>query len=430
MNVYDSNRIIDLIKSLGYSETKNHKESQCYILNTCHIREKASEKVYHEIGRVKKDFRGKNKPILIISGCVAQAEGEIILKKENYVDAVIGPQSYHKIPQIIKDIETTKIKRELTEFDTIEKFDILKKISSTNTKISSYLTIQEGCDKFCKFCVVPYTRGPEYSRPFKEILDEAKNLISKGAKEIILLGQNVNAYNKEKRKLSNLIYELNDLKSLKRIRYTTSHPKDMTDDLIRAHGDCNKLMPMLHLPVQSGSSKILESMNRKHNIEQYLDVINKLKDVRAGIKFSSDFIISYPGETQKDFEMTLKLVKDIKYINSYSFLYSKRPGTPSAELEEVKTKIAKERLITFQKLSEEIKKDYKKSLLNKKSKVLIENKSKVKNKFFGRDEYANSVIVESSENVVGNIVDVTITNFNQNTLFAKLDSSKINNVAA
>ena len=360
MNVYDSNRIIDLIKSLGYSETKNHKESQCYILNTCHIREKASEKVYHEIGRVKKDFRGKNKPILIISGCVAQAEGEIILKKENYVDAVIGPQSYHKIPQIIKDIETTKIKRELTEFDTIEKFDILKKFSSTNTKVSSYLTIQEGCDKFCKFCVVPYTRGPEYSRPFKEILDEAKNLISKGAKEIILLGQNVNAYNKEKRKLSNLIYELNDLKSLKRIRYTTSHPKDMTDDLIRAHGDCNKLMPMLHLPVQSGSSKILESMNRKHNIEQYLDVINKLKDARAGIKFSSDFIIAYPGETQKDFEMTLKLVKDIKYINSYSFLYSKRPGTPSAELEEVKTKIAKERLIIFQKLSEEIKKIIKK----------------------------------------------------------------------
>ena len=204
----------------------------------------------------------------------------------------------------------------------------------------------------------------------------------------------------------------------------------MTDDLIRAHGDCNKLMPMLHLPVQSGSSKILESMNRKHNIEQYLDVINKLKDARAGIKFSSDFIIAYPGETQKDFEMTLKLVKDIKYINSYSFLYSKRPGTPSAELEEVKTKIAKERLIIFQKLSEEIKKDYKKSLLNKKSKVLIENKSKVKNKFFGRDEYANSVIVESSENMVGNVVDVIITNFNQNTLFAKLDSSKINNVAA
>tara|TARA_B100000963_G_C22638113_1_gene678693 strand:- start:3008 stop:4300 length:1293 start_codon:yes stop_codon:yes gene_type:complete len=430
MNVYDSNRILDLAKSVNYHETKNFKESDCFVINTCHIREKASEKLYHEIGRLKKNFKNKNKPILIISGCVAQAESDLILKKEKYVDAVVGPQAYHQIPKILKDFEKDKNIKDFTDFDTVEKFDTLKNISSHNNKISQFLTIQEGCDKFCKFCVVPYTRGPEYSRPFNEIINEAKNLVSNGAKEIVLIGQNVNAYNYKKSKLSNLIYELSKLEELKRIRYTTSHPKDMSLDLIQAHKDCSKLMPILHLPIQSGSSKILKDMNRNHNLDEYLTVITKLRKSKPNIKFSSDFIIAYPGETHEDFQMTLNLMKKIKFINSYSFLYSRRPGTPAAELEEVNNDIAKQRLIEFQKIADEIKNSYRSSLVNTISNVLIENRSKQNNRFFGRDEFSNSVIVESEDNLIGKIINVTITGYNNNTLFAKTNSNKIKNAAA
>ena len=271
MNEYDSNRIIDIAKNVGYVLTKNLIEADCYILNTCHIREKATEKVYHDVGRVKKEFKGKKKPILLVTGCVAQAEGDIILKREKYIDGVIGPQSYHQISKILENIENKKTRINSTDFDVIEKFDKLNLIKNTHSKISSFLTIQEGCDKFCKFCVVPYTRGAEYSRSFSEIILEAKQLIENGAKEITLLGQNVNAYNSENKKLSDIIYKLQSIEELKRIRYTTSHPKDVTKDLINAHADCKKLMPLLHLPVQSGSSKILKNMNRKHNIEEYLN---------------------------------------------------------------------------------------------------------------------------------------------------------------
>ena len=266
MNEYDSNRIYDLTSTIGFKKTDKIKEANCFVLNTCHIREKATEKVYDEIGRVKKSFKNLHKPLIIVSGCVAQAESVEMIKREPYIDMVIGPQAYHKIGDLILDYERKKDKVNETEFNVVEKFDELQKIPNSQNKISSYLTIQEGCDKFCHFCVVPYTRGPEYSRPFKQIIDEALNLVSNGVREIILLGQNVNAYNfsenKKDFKLSSLIRELNNITNLKRIRYMTSHPKDMTEDLIGCYQDCEKLMPFLHLPVQSGSDKILKLMKK------------------------------------------------------------------------------------------------------------------------------------------------------------------------
>ena len=335
MNEYDSNRIYDLISKIGFNKTDIKNEADCFVLNTCHIREKATEKVYHEIGRVKKNFRNSRKPLVIVSGCVAQAESQEMLKREPYIDMVIGPQSYHKIGDLILNYQRKKEKITETEFDVIKKFDELEKISNSQNKISSYLTIQEGCDKFCHFCVVPYTRGPEYSRSFKQIFNEAQNLINNGVKEIILLGQNVNAYNfsesNKNYKLSSLIKKLNNIKNLERIRFTTSHPKDMSEDLINCYSDCKKLMPFLHLPVQSGSDKILKSMNRKHNRKYYLSVIEKLKNVNKDIKISSDFIVGYPGETEKDFNDTIELVKKIGFVNSYSFIFSPRPGTLAAE---------------------------------------------------------------------------------------------------
>ena len=357
MNEYDSNRILDSLKKINYISTKKIEESHCYILNTCHIREKATDKVYHDIGRVKKKFRDKKKPIVLIVGCVAQAESEILLKKEKYIDAVIGPQSYQKINQIILDIENKNEKVNSTEFDVIAKFDYFNIVKNSDSNVSSFLTIQEGCDKFCKFCVVPYTRGPEYSRSFLEIIAEAKQLVDNGSQEIILLGQNVNAYSFKNQRLSDLLYSLSEIKSLKRIRYTTSHPKDFTNDLIEAHSECKKLMPLLHLPVQSGSTKILKNMNRNHTIEEYQEIIQKLKEKKTSIKFSSDFIIAYPRETDVDFEKTISLMKKIKFINSYSFIFSARPGTPAADLKKVDIKIAKERLTFFQSVADDIKKN-------------------------------------------------------------------------
>ena len=420
MNEYDSNRILEFVKSINYISTKNLEEADCYILNTCHIREKATVKVYHEIGRVKKKFRNKKKPITIIAGCVAQAEGDILLKKEKYIDAVVGPQSYQEINKIILDSENENKKINLTEFNVINKFDQLSLIKNTNSKISNFLTIQEGCDKFCKFCVVPYTRGPEHSRSFTEILSEAKQLVNSGSKEIVLLGQNVNAYHFENKKLSHLLYELSEIKNLKRIRYTTSHPKDVTYDLIDAHKKCEKLMPLLHLPVQSGSTKILTNMNRGHTIDEYLSKIYELQSIKPSIKFSSDFIIAYPGETEDDFNLTISLMKNIKFINSYSFVFSSRPGTPASNLKQVDEQIAKNRLNIFQKVAGEIKKNYRQKLINSTAKVLFENKIKNEDKYFGRDEYFNSVVVQSNINLSGKIENVKITKNNQNTLFGNL----------
>ena len=431
MNEYDSNRILDLTKKINYVATKNISKVDCYILNTCHIREKATDKVYHDIGRLKKEFKNKKKPIVLIAGCVAQAEGDVILKKEKYIDAVIGPQSYHKINNMILNLEKKSKKINFTEFDVIEKFDNLNSVNNSCNKISSFLTIQEGCDKFCKFCVVPYTRGAEYSRSIKELVTEAKQLVKNGSSEIILLGQNVNAYNFESKKLSDLIFEVSQIKDLKRIRYTTSHPRDFSEDLIQVHKYCEKLMPLIHLPVQSGSNKILKNMNRKHTIEEYLEIIKKLKSIKSNVKFSSDFIIGYPGETEDDFEKTIELMKEVKFINSYSFLYSARPGTPAFNLNKIDENIAKERLFFFQNLSKKIKTEYRESLLSKTMTVLFENETKEKNKYFGRDEYFNSVIVESNENLINKIKKIKIIKINQNTLFGEIDMQSIqNNFAA
>ena len=431
MNEYDSNRILDLTKKINYAVTKNISEADCYILNTCHIREKATDKVYHDIGRLKKEFKNQKKPIVLIAGCVAQAEGDIILKKEKYIDAVIGPQSYHKINNMILNLEKKSKKINFTEFDVIEKFDNLNSVNNSCNKISSFLTIQEGCDKFCKFCVVPYTLGAEYSRSIKELVTEAKQLVKNGSSEITLLGQNVNAYNFESKKLSDLIFEVSQIKDLKRIRYTTSHPRDFSQDLILAHKYCEKLMPLIHLPVQSGSNKILKNMNRKHTIEEYLEIIKKLKSIKSNVKFSSDFIIGYPGEMEDDFKKTIELMKEVKFINSYSFLYSARPGTPAFNLDKIDENIAKERLFVFQNLSKKIKTEYRETLLSKTMTVLFENETKEKNKYFGRDEYFNSVIVESNENLVNKIKKTKIIKINQNTLFGEIDMHSIqNNFAA
>jgi tRNA-2-methylthio-N6-dimethylallyladenosine synthase len=434
MNEYDSSRILDLVKPIGYSITDNPSDADCYILNTCHIREKATDKVYHDIGRLKKGFRNKKKPMLLVTGCVAQAESQEMLQREKYIDGVVGPQSYHQIPEIIKKIEDEKNKINSTEFDVLEKFDTLNAVKNSSSKTSSFLTIQEGCDKFCNFCVVPYTRGPEYSRTFEEIINEAKQLIDNGSKEITLLGQNVNAYKYKDHvrtyRLSDLIFKLNELKELKRIRYTTSHPKDVTKDLIKAHEICEKLMPVLHLPVQSGSSKVLNAMNRKHSISYYHEIIEKLKKANSAIRFSSDFIIGYPGETEDDFNQTLELIKKVEFINSYSFIYSARPGTPASKLNEVEPKIAKNRLIRLQTLLEKINSKYKKLFLTKSTEVLFENKLKNQNKYFGRDKFLNSVIVSSSRNLTGQLINVKISDFNHNSLFGIISNNKQSNFAA
>jgi tRNA-2-methylthio-N6-dimethylallyladenosine synthase len=421
MNEYDSNRIFDTVKKIGYQKTDKYEEANCYLLNTCHIRDKAKEKVYHEIGRVKKIFRNKKKPIVIIAGCVAQAENQEMLKREPYIDIVIGPQSYHRINDAILNYNINSCKKEETEFDTISKFNYLSKIKNKDSKVSSFLTIQEGCDKFCHFCVVPYTRGPEYSRPFDQIINEAKELISRGTKEIILLGQNVNAYSYQEEskefRLSNLLLELENFKELERIRYTTSHPKDMTEDLINVYKKSSKLMPLVHLPVQSGSNDILKLMNRKHTIEEYIAIYEKLKKINPKIEFSSDFIIGYPEENEEDFKRTLDLIEKLRFINSYSFIYSPRPGTVAADLKMVNQEKSKKRLVIIQKKisDNQIKKN--KSLENTTVNVLVENKMKDRVKLFGRTEYMTSVIFDGNEESIGKIVQVEITNSNQNGLF-------------
>ena len=422
MNEYDSNRLCDALKKIGYEKTYKQDDADCYILNTCHIRDKAKQKVYHEVGRVKKLYNHKKKPIVIIAGCVAQAENEEILKRESYIDIVIGPQSHHKINTILDNFNAGE-KIEETDFDTIQKFIYFDKIKNTNSKVSTFLTIQEGCDKFCNFCVVPYTRGPEYSRPFKQILDEAKYLVDNGTKEIILLGQNVNAYKNENFRLSDLLFEIEKIPKLERVRYTTSHPKDMTEDLIQVYKSSKKLMPLVHLPVQSGSNKILELMNRKHTIEEYLKVFDRLKEINSNIEFSSDFIVGYPGEEEKDFNDTIDLIKRIGFINSYSFIFSPRPGTVAADLGLIDKKISVKRLEKVQNLLFENQIRMNESLEKKNLVVLVENMTKDKTQVFGRSEYMTPVIFNGNKSDIGKIVQVKINQYNRSTLFGE----KINN---
>ena len=422
MNVYDSNRILDIVKGIGYKKTDDQKNVDCYVINTCHIRDKAKEKVFHEIGRIKELYLNKKKPIMVVAGCVAQAENQEMLKREPFIDVVIGPQSYHKINQILKNFQKNK-KEDETEFDTIAKFDLLKKIKNSDSNISSFLTIQEGCDKFCHFCVVPYTRGPECSRPFDTIIKEAEELIKNGAREITLLGQNVNAYsyylNNKEFRISNLINQLEKYSELKRIRYTTSHPIDMTADLIDCYSTSKKLMPFIHLPIQSGSNRILKLMNRKHQVEDYLDIYSKLIKINPSIKLSSDFIIGYPGEEKSDFDQTLKLIKEIKFINSFSFIYSSRPGTKASKFKALNSTVSKDRLIELQSQLFQNQIDHNKSLVNKSIEVLVENKIPKQNKYFGRNVFFNSVIFDGNETDIGKIVSVNVENSNQNSLFGR-----------
>ena len=424
MNEYDSNRLYDSVSKLGYVKTSNQSDADCYILNTCHIRDKAKEKVYHEIGRVKKLYRGKSKPIMVVAGCVAQAENEEMVTREPFIDIILGPQSYHKINDLLKKY-IVNFKQEETEFDTISKFGYFDKIKNNDNKISAFLTIQEGCDKFCHFCVVPYTRGPEYSRPFHKIIVEAEQLIENGAKEITLLGQNVNAYSfrqdSKEFRISDLINHLNQYSELNRIRYTTSHPRDMTDDLIDCYATNHKLMPFIHLPIQSGSNRMLELMNRKHTVQDYIKIYEKLKKINKEIEFSSDFIIGYPGETKKDFEETFNLIKHIRFINSFSFIFSPRPGTKASKLKMIDKNVTKDRLI---KIQEELFKnqiEINKSMENTSIEVLVENKLKNQNKYFGRNKFLSPVIFDGNENDIGKIINVKIESSNQNTLFGFYD---------
>ncbi len=423
MNEYDSNRIYDSIKQIGYVRTNNQENADCYILNTCHIRDKAKEKVYHEIGRVKKIYKDKKKPIMVVAGCVAQAENSEMIKREKFIDFVIGPQSYQKINSILQNFDTKK-KIEETDFDSILKFRYFDNIKNHNTKISSFLTIQEGCDKFCHFCVVPYTRGPEYSRPFKKIISEAEELIKNGSKEITFLGQNVNAYSLKdglkQYRLSDLINTLSKYEEIERIRYTTSHPIDMTEDLIDCYKNVKKLMPFVHLPIQSGSNRILGLMNRKHTVEYYLNIYEKLIKINPELKFSSDFIIGYPGEKEQDFNDTLNLLNKIKFINSFSFIFSPRPGTKAASLQITDKDKLKDRLLTVQEKLFKNQIDFNKSLENQTVEVLVENKLKNQEKYFGRNRYLNSVIFQADESCIGKIVKVKILKSNQSSLFGKI----------
>ena len=428
MNEYDSNRIYDSVKRIGFIKSQDQDNLDCYVINTCHIRDKAKEKVYHEIGRVKKKYSKKNKPIVVIAGCVAQAENQEMINREPYIDMVIGPQSYHKInDKLINFVKDKKI--EETEFDTVSKFNYFDNIANKNSKISSFLTIQEGCDKFCSFCVVPYTRGPEYSRPFDKIILEAEELIKNGAKEIILLGQNVNAYSYKKKikeyRISDIINKLENYSELKRIRYTTSHPRDMTDDLIECYSTSKKLMPFVHLPIQSGSNKILKLMNRKHTVEQYVEIYEKLTKINPDIEFSSDFIISYPGETDKDFNETVNLIKKIKFINSYSFIFSPRPGTKAYNLNPIDKEISKERLIKIQEHLFKFQLNMNKSFINKSIDVLVENKIEGQGKLFGRNQYMNSVIFEGNSDLIGKNRNIKIEKVNQNSLFGKIEKNNM-----
>ncbi len=429
MNEYDSNRIYDAVKKIGFQKAENYEDANCYLINTCHIRDKAKEKVYHEVGRVKKNFKSKQKPLMIITGCVAQAENEEMLKREPYIDLVIGPQSYHKINETILNHIKKKKKIEETEFDAISKFEYLSKFKNQSGKVSSFLTIQEGCDKFCHFCVVPYTRGPEYSRPFEQIMNEAKHIVDNGAKEIILLGQNVNAYESEKNRLSNLIIEIEKISGVKRIRYTTSHPKDMTEDLIEVYKYSKKLMPLIHLPVQSGSNKVLKLMNRKHTINDYLNSYDRLKKINPKIEFSSDFIIGYPGEDNKDFQDTLNLIKRVNFINSYSFIFSPRPGTVAADLSLIDKEVSIKRLEKIQNILFENQLNMNKSFENKVINVLVENLTNDKTQTFGRSEYMTSVIFNGKKEDIGKIMKVKILKGNKSNLFGEVITNSNQRVA-
>ena len=413
MNVYDSIKIGDLLKPFGYQVTKSIEVADMVILNTCHIREKATEKVYSELGQIRKLKEKLSKEItIVVAGCVGQAEGKEIFKRAPWVNIVVGPQSYQTLPELLTKLARQEKHVLNLDFTKESKFDDLPE-SLVSQGPSAFLSIQEGCDKFCRFCCVPYTRGAEFSRPVEKIYREALLLASQGSKEITLLGQNVNAYHGLNDKgssasLAELITHIAKIDKIERIRYTTSHPVDMSEDLIAAHGSIKKLMPFLHLPVQSGSNKMLEKMNRKHTVEQYIEIIENLKKARPGMLFSSDFIVGYPEETEEDFQDTLELVKKVKFAQAYSFKYSPRPGTPASIMQQLPEDIKNERLQRLQALLSQQQTECNQQFLGKTLEVLVEKKGKHDNQYVGRSEYMQAVSINNGEKYLGKVVRVKI----------------------
>ena len=424
MNVYDTERMTESLQAEGYISTDSAEEADMILLNTCHIREKAAEKVYSELGRFK-HLKSENPNLKIgVVGCVAQAEGEEIIRRQPLVDLVVGPQSYHKLPLLERQINNGQKKVEI-DFPTEDKFDFLAKRTDIRRAPAAFLTIQEGCDKFCAFCVVPYTRGAEVSRPVEKVVSEVYSLVDRGVKEITLLGQNVNAYHgtysgNSQFTLAQLIWKLEKISGLERIRYTTSHPNDMTDDLIDAHANCQKLMPYLHLPVQSGSNKILKKMNRSHTAEAYVDLISRVRKARPDILISGDFIVGFPEETDHDFADTMELIRTVKYGQSYSFKYSVRPGTPAAERMQVPEGKKNIRLQELQKLLSEQQKTVQEDMVGRTVSVLFEKTGRQIGQVVGKSDYLHAVHVPGEENKVGLLENVLITGSNTNSLEGKI----------
>ena len=416
MNVYDSERMAESLGAQGYVATDTADDADMILLNTCHIREKASEKLYSDLGRLK-PAKAANPDLKIgVAGCVAQAEGEEIMRRMPLVDLVVGPQSYHRLPEMEARIRQGGRAID-TEFPTEDKFDHLPERKAMRGP-TAFLTVQEGCDKFCAFCVVPYTRGAEVSRPPERLLAEARDLVSRGVREITLLGQNVNAYHADGHGLARLIRAMAEIDGLDRLRYTTSHPNDMEDDLIAAHGDCAHLMPCLHLPVQSGSNRILKAMNRKHTTEDYLRVIDRVRAARPDILLTSDFIVGFPGETDADFEATLNLIREVGYGMAYSFKYSARPGTPAAERPEVDAAVANARLQALQSLLTAQQRAAQQAMVGKEVGVLYEKPGRMAGQMIGKSDHLHAVHVADPAGKVGELVRARITNAETNSLGA------------
>lgn len=427
MNVYDSERMGDSLDAEGYVATQSPDDADLILLNTCHIREKAAEKLYSDLGRLRvmREDRDPSKPLTIgVTGCVAQAEGEEILRRAPTVDLVVGPQTYHRLPELLRKVHEGK-KIVETEYAVEDKFAHLPHHNRQAVKkrgVTAFLTVQEGCDKFCTFCVVPYTRGSEVSRPVGQIVNEARELVDAGVKEITLLGQNVNGWHGVSQdgsrwRLGNLLYELAKIDGLKRLRYTTSHPRDMDDSLIAAHGNLEMLMPYLHLPVQSGSDRILKAMNRQHKAADYLKLIDRIRQARPDIAFSGDFIVGFPGETDEDFEATMKLVEEVGYSSAYSFKYSPRPGTPGATMKNhVDESVKDERLQRLQTLILDQQHRFLKSKIGERVEVLVEKAGRHDGQMVGRSPWLLPVVVSTNAKI-GEIIPVDITKALPNSLF-------------
>jgi tRNA-2-methylthio-N6-dimethylallyladenosine synthase len=423
MNVYDSERISDALAPAGYSITTDECEADLVLLNTCHIREKAAEKIYSELGRMKQLKIKKPEMKFGVAGCVAQAEGQEIIHRQPMVDFVVGSQAYHRLPEMVKTVDGGGKPVEI-DFPEEDKFDHIVRSKAKRKLPSAFLTVQEGCDKFCAFCVVPYTRGAEVSRPAQKVIDEAMQLVDQGVVEINLLGQNVNAYHGQgdggEWSLARLIRELAKIDALKRIRFTTSHPNDMDDDLIAAFGDTEKLMPYLHLPVQAGSDKILKAMNRHHTVEDYFKIIERMRAVRSDIALSGDFIVGFPGETEADFQQTLALCEAVKYGQAYSFKYSTRPGTPAADRDQVEESEKSDRLRRLQQLLTKHQMEFQLSMVGKTLPVLLEKPARDPGQFVGKSEYLHAVHMDAHPEQIGTIVQAKVTRTERNSLGAEI----------